>query len=173
MRSLRRVDPARPDRSRRRLVAAGAAWVLAATGAVGLSVGLAPTASAGEFLSNGGFESGTLSPWTCTGGTGSVVTGHAHSGTYALAGAASSSDDAQCSQTVTVTPNTTYTLSAFVNGAYVYLGVTGAPAPGRPARAARTSSSRSASPPPRARPAPPSTRTAGTGRAPTTRTTSR
>ncbi len=49
----------------------------------------------------------------------------AHSGSHALAGAASSSDDAQCSQTITVKPNTTYTLSGWVQGNYTYLGVTG------------------------------------------------
>ncbi|MFG2822941.1 chitinase [Kitasatospora sp. NPDC048365] len=110
---------------RKRLVAAGTAWAVAAAGAVALSFGLAPAASAGEFLVNGGFESGQLGPWSCTGSTGSVVTGQAHTGTYALAGAASASDSAQCTQTVTVAPNTTYTLSSWVKGAYVYLGVNG------------------------------------------------
>ena len=38
---------------------------------------------------------------------------------------ATSSDDAQCTQTVSVLPNTSYTLSGYVEGAYVYLGVTG------------------------------------------------
>jgi chitinase len=74
---------------------------------------------------NGGLESGTLSPWTCDAGTGSVVTSPVHSGKYALAGAASASDDAQCSEKVTVQPGHTYSLSAWVNGSYVYLGVTG------------------------------------------------
>ncbi|GAA1968159.1 glycosyl hydrolase family 18 protein [Kitasatospora viridis] len=74
---------------------------------------------------NGGFESGSLSPWTCSGNLGSVVSSPVHSGSYALAGAASASDDAQCSQTITVKPNTTYTLSGWVQGNYVYLGVTG------------------------------------------------
>ncbi|MDR3034583.1 MAG: carbohydrate binding domain-containing protein, partial [Kitasatospora sp.] len=110
---------------RKRLLAAGTAWAVAATGAVALSFGLAGSASAGEFLVNGGFETNALSPWTCSGSTGSVVTGHAHGGTYALAGAASASDTAQCAQTVAVAPSTTYTLSAYVNGAYVYLGVDG------------------------------------------------
>jgi hypothetical protein len=48
-----------------------------------------------------------------------------HSGSYALAGTPSSSDDAQCTQTVSVQPNTSYTLSGYVEGSYVYLGVTG------------------------------------------------
>jgi chitinase len=74
---------------------------------------------------NGDFETGSLSPWTCTGGTGSVVSSPVHGGSHALAGAASSSDDAQCSQTITVQPGHTYTLSGYVDGSYVYLGVTG------------------------------------------------
>ncbi|KJK58971.1 chitinase [Saccharothrix sp. ST-888] len=109
----------------RRLVAVGTAWALAAAGAVAVGFGLAPSAAAGEYLANGGFESGALAPWSCTGNTGSVVTGQSHSGSYALAGAASASDTAQCSQTVAVQPNTTYTLSAYLKGSYVYLGVDG------------------------------------------------
>ncbi|GAA2745633.1 chitinase [Kitasatospora cinereorecta] len=110
---------------KRRLIAAGTAWAVAAAGAVALSFGLASSATATEQLVNGGFESGSLGPWSCTGATGSVVTGQAHTGSYALAGAASASDSAQCSQTVTVLPNTTYTLSAYLKGSYVYLGVDG------------------------------------------------
>ncbi len=79
----------------------------------------------GGAVVNGGFETGSLSPWTCTGGTGSVVTSPVHSGSYALAGAATGSDDAQCSQTVAVQPGRSYTLSAWVEGSYVYLGATG------------------------------------------------
>lgn len=117
--------PRTSHRAIRRPIAAATAWAVAATGAAAISFGLASSASAGEFLTNGGFESGSLAPWSCTGGTGSVVTGQAHSGGYALAGAASASDSAQCSQTVSVAPNTTYTLSAYLKGAYVYLGVDG------------------------------------------------
>jgi chitinase len=40
-------------------------------------------------------------------------------------GAVSNSDDAQCTQTVNVSPNTKYTLSGWVNGSYVYIGVSG------------------------------------------------
>jgi hypothetical protein len=81
------------------------------------------SASAAELLSNPGFESGTLSPWSCSGG--SVVSSPVRTGSKALSGAASASDTAQCAQTVTVQPNTSYTLTAYVRGAYVYLGVTG------------------------------------------------
>lgn len=37
----------------------------------------------------------------------------------------SSSDTAQCNQTVAVRPNTTYSLSGWVRGSNVYLGVNG------------------------------------------------
>ena len=82
------------------------------------------TAPPGGGLINGTFETGSLSPWTCS-PLDTVVTSPVYAGKYALQGAASSSDDAQCSQVVTVTPNTAYTLSAEVDGAYVFLGVSG------------------------------------------------
>jgi len=100
-----------------------AAALAAAT--VGAMVSVASPASAAELLGNGGFESGTLAPWSCTGGLGSVVTTPVRSGTRALQGAASASDNAQCTQTVSIAPNTPYTLTGWVRGAYVYLGVTG------------------------------------------------
>ncbi|HKN99615.1 MAG TPA: carbohydrate binding domain-containing protein, partial [Pseudonocardiaceae bacterium] len=80
---------------------------------------------AGNLVSNGGFESGALSPWTCDAGTASVVAAPAHTGTHALAAAATSSDDAQCTETVTVQPGHTYTLSAWVQGNFAFLGATG------------------------------------------------
>ncbi|MFF9622550.1 carbohydrate binding domain-containing protein [Streptomyces griseosporeus] len=108
-------------RPRRRLVALLGTAALALTGAVALP----GSAEAANILSNAGFESGGLSPWTCTGNLGSVVSSPVHSGSKALQGAASSSDNAKCSQTVPVQPNTTYSLSAWVRGNYVYLGVDG------------------------------------------------
>lgn len=102
-------------------LALGAAALLVA----GNLLALASPAGAAELLSNGGLESGSLSPWSCTGGLGSVVSSPVHSGSKALAGAANNSDNAQCTQTVTVVPGTSYTLSAWVRGNYVYLGVTG------------------------------------------------
>ena len=74
---------------------------------------------------NGGFEAGTLSPWTCTGNLGRLVTWPVHSGLYALAGAVTDRDTAQCVQSVRVQPNRRYTLSGFVRGAYVFIGVSG------------------------------------------------
>ncbi|MGC0328508.1 hypothetical protein RKD23_001498 [Streptomyces sp. SAI-170] len=109
------------SRSRRRL--------LALCGAVGLAVGgavaLPGTAHAANILSNSGFESGALSPWSCSGNLGSVVSSPVQGGSRALQGAASSSDNAKCGQTVAVQPNTTYSLSGWVRGSYVYLGVDG------------------------------------------------
>lgn len=81
-------------------------------------------ASAANLLANPGFEAG-LSGWTCS--AGSVVSSPVHSGSGALAGAASSSDNARCTQTVSVVPNTTYAVSAWVRGNYVHLGITGGP----------------------------------------------
>ncbi|HET9383150.1 MAG TPA: carbohydrate binding domain-containing protein [Streptomyces sp.] len=107
-------------RSRRRLVALFGTAALALTGAVALP----GTAQAANILSSPGFESG-LSPWSCTGGLGSVVSSPVHSGSKALAGAVNASDIAKCSQTVTVQPNTTYALTGWVRGSYVYLGVDG------------------------------------------------
>ncbi|GHJ49446.1 hypothetical protein Cs7R123_67880 [Catellatospora sp. TT07R-123] len=103
---------------RSRLLAVAAA-LLVTTGVLAV----ASPASAANLLGNPGFESGTLSPWSCS--LGSVVSTPVRSGTKALQGAASSSDNAQCTQTVAVQPNTAYVLTAWVRGAYVYLGVTG------------------------------------------------
>jgi hypothetical protein len=80
----------------------------------------------GSGVVNGGFESGSLAPWTCSGSTGRVVSSPVHSGTHALSAAATNSDNALCSQTITLQANHTYTLSAFVQGAYAFIGATGA-----------------------------------------------
>lgn len=93
-------------------------------------------AHAANLLTNPGFESGSLSGWSCSGG--SVVTSPVRTGSYALAGAASSSDTAQCTQTVSVVPNTAYTVSAWVRGNYVYLGVTGGPSTWTPSASGYT-----------------------------------
>ncbi len=101
----------------RKAIAAVAATLLVVVGA--------QPASAANLLTNAGFESGDLGGWSCSGGT--VVTSPVHSGSYALAGNATASDTAQCTQTVSVVPNTTYTVSAWVRGNPVYLGVTNGP----------------------------------------------
>ena len=102
----------------RRVLAAGLA-----AGAVALGTAVAAGAAT-NLLANPGFESGTLSGWSCETGT-AAVSGQAHSGTYALSGTPAGSSFAQCTQTVVVQPNTPYALSAFVKGSYVYLGVVG------------------------------------------------
>ncbi|MFF9208617.1 MULTISPECIES: carbohydrate binding domain-containing protein [unclassified Streptomyces] len=115
---MRTTPPRRPVRRLLALLGSGA---LALAGAIALP----GTAEAANILGNAGFESGALSPWSCTGNLGSVVSSPVHGGTKALAGAVTSSDIARCSQTVAVQPNTTYSLSGWVRGSYVYLGVDG------------------------------------------------
>ncbi|GAB3879052.1 glycoside hydrolase family 18 protein [Kibdelosporangium lantanae] len=104
---------------RSRLSAFVATLALAAAGLVAAG----GSASAANLLANPGFELGSTSGWTCTGGT--VTKSPVHSGTYALASTAGASDTGQCTQTVTVRPSTTYTVSAWVQGNPVYLGITG------------------------------------------------
>ncbi|MFG2905628.1 glycosyl hydrolase family 18 protein [Kitasatospora sp. NPDC048286] len=75
-------------------------------------------------LVNGDLESGSLAPWTCQSG-GAVVSTPVHSGTKALQAAATAAQTGECSQTVTLKPNTSYTLSGWVQGNYAYVGVSG------------------------------------------------
>ncbi|MEU6346182.1 carbohydrate binding domain-containing protein [Streptomyces sp. NPDC046977] len=110
----------RPGSRRSRILSVVTAAFLAAAGSL---IALPGTAQAANLVTNPGFESGSLSGWSCSGG--SVVSSPVHSGTKALAGAVSSSDTAQCTQTVSVQPNTAYSLTGWVRGTYVYLGVTG------------------------------------------------
>ena len=102
---------------------AAAGFVLALAAAAGLAGAPAATAAT-NLVANPGFETGTLSGWSCS-PLGSVVTTPVHSGSHALSGAAGSSDDAQCSQVIPVQPSASYTLSAWVEGNYVYLGDSG------------------------------------------------
>ncbi|GHF83136.1 chitinase [Streptomyces filamentosus] len=100
--------------------------LLAGALAVGGLAALSPAAQAAdsELARNGGFEAG-LDGWTCTAGSGAVVTTPVHGGTKALQATPAGSDNAKCSQTITVKPNSAYTLSGWVRGSYVYLGATG------------------------------------------------
>ncbi|MFF2959099.1 glycosyl hydrolase family 18 protein [Streptomyces sp. NPDC057963] len=75
-------------------------------------------------LVNGDFETGSPSPWSCEPG-GAVVSTPVHGGAHALAAAATASQTGECTQTLTLSPNTTYTLSGWVQGSYGYLGVRG------------------------------------------------
>ena len=81
----------------RRVTAALAAVTLAAL--VLAATGTGPAAA--NLLTNPGFETGALSGWICSAAD-QVTTSPAHSGSGALAGAASASNDAQCTQTVLV-----------------------------------------------------------------------
>ncbi len=80
--------------------------------------------TSGNLVTNGGFETGNLSNWTCNSGD-IVVSSPVHSGSHALQMTPSSSTTGECDQTITVQPNHTYTLSAFVNGPFAYVGVQG------------------------------------------------
>ncbi|MGW4852817.1 chitinase [Streptomyces sp. NPDC004288] len=100
--------------------------LLAGSLAAGGLLALAPAAQAAdtELARNGGFEAG-LDGWTCTAASGAVVPTPVHGGTKALQATPAGSDNAKCSQTVTVKPNSSYTLSGWVRGSYVYLGASG------------------------------------------------
>jgi chitinase len=73
---------------------------------------------------NGDFEAGSTGGWSCPTDAG-VVSTPVHGGTHALQLSPTNSDDAQCTQTVAVQPNSAYTLSDWVQGSFVYLGDTG------------------------------------------------
>ncbi len=110
----------RPNGRRLRL------WSGAVTAALALSFAATGQASAADVNNarNAGFESG-LSNWTCSAGSGTTVSSPVHGGAAALKATPAGQDNAKCTQTVTVKPNSTYTLSAWVQGGYTYLGATG------------------------------------------------
>ena len=117
---------ARNQSSNRRVRAALAVAAASAVAIAGAVFATQAQAADSNLLTNGSFGSGSLSGWSCDSGTASVVSSPVYSGdSYALAGAATSSDDAQCAQTVSVQPNSSYTLSGEVEGSYVFLGVSG------------------------------------------------
>ncbi|WP_042367072.1 carbohydrate binding domain-containing protein [Streptacidiphilus neutrinimicus] len=78
----------------------------------------------GGALANAGFESGSLSPWTCQSGS-AVVSSPVHSGSHALQVAPSSGTTGECDQSLTLQPNHSYTLTGWVQGPYAYIGVSG------------------------------------------------
>ncbi|MGW0509731.1 chitinase [Streptomyces olivaceoviridis] len=115
--------PGIPRPRGRRLAAWSAATALALSVAGLATAGPASAADVNN-VKNAGFESG-LANWTCAAGSGTTVTSPVHGGTAALKATPAGQDNAQCTQTVAVKPNSTYTLSAWVQGGYSYLGVTG------------------------------------------------
>ncbi|MFF9510285.1 chitinase [Streptomyces sp. NPDC014724] len=97
---------------------------LLAAGGLAATAPSAAAAADSDLARNGGFEAG-LDGWSCSSGSGAVVSTPAHSGTSALKATPAGGDNAKCAQSVTVEPDSTYTLSAWVQGSYVYLGADG------------------------------------------------
>jgi chitinase len=95
-----------------------------AKGSASFSWAISSTAPPPSSLVNGGFETGSLSPWVCQAGD-TVVTAPVHSGTHAAEISATNSQTGECDQTITLSPNTTYTLSGWTQGSYAYVGVSG------------------------------------------------
>lgn len=104
----------------RSVLALCAATVLAVPGITALSS--AARAADADLARNGGFEAG-LDGWTCT--AGSVVNSPVRSGGSALKATPAGEDNARCAQTVTVKPDSQYTLAGYVRGDYAYLGASG------------------------------------------------
>lgn len=105
------------------------AWSILTAGALAVAGLLAagpPTAAAADadLVRNGGFEAG-LDGWSCSGGSGALVSTPVHGGSSALRATPAGQDNARCAQTVSVEPDSAYTLGAWVQGAYVYLGAAG------------------------------------------------
>ncbi|WP_435797725.1 chitinase [Streptomyces avermitilis] len=118
----RRRTPGRTPRRTR----PWAGLLAAVLGASVLSLTGAGPASAADVnnAKNGGYESG-LGNWTCSASSGTTVSSPVHGGSAALKATPAGQDNAKCTQTVAVKPNSTYTLSAWVQGGYAYLGATG------------------------------------------------
>ncbi|MFJ5923676.1 chitinase [Kitasatospora sp. NPDC092948] len=114
--------PHRHPRGARALLAGLLAAALALVGMVLTGTGTASAANV-DVIQNGDFSAGNhIAPWSC----GPTVTAVNNSATgWDLQGTPAGSDYANCSQQVTVLPNSTYTLSAVVQGTYVFLGATG------------------------------------------------
>ncbi|HEX3517336.1 MAG TPA: carbohydrate-binding protein, partial [Trebonia sp.] len=95
-----------------------------AKGSASFTWTIGSTAPPPSALVNGGFETGSLSPWVCQAGD-AVVTAPVHSGTHAGMISPTSSQTGECDQTITLSPNTTYTLTGWTQGNYAYIGVSG------------------------------------------------
>ncbi|MFI7005154.1 chitinase [Streptomyces sp. NPDC050145] len=118
------MDRVRHRRSgtRRRL---GALLAVTSAAALGVTTLAAPAQAADvNVAKNAGFEA-DLSGWTCSANSGTAVTSPVHGGAKALKATPSGQDTAECSQTVAVKPNSTYQMSSWVQGSYVYLGARG------------------------------------------------
>ncbi|MFE7810650.1 chitinase [Streptomyces sp. NPDC057433] len=120
--------PTTTDRRNRTARRPGRLWAAALVSALALTLPLAGAgqASAADVNNarNAGFESG-LSNWTCSANSGTTVSSPVHGGTAALKATPAGQDNARCTQAVAVRPDSTYSLSTWVQGGYAYLGVTG------------------------------------------------
>ncbi|MFF1695442.1 chitinase [Streptomyces sp. NPDC058257] len=121
-----RVRKGRPGVRRRigAAIAVGAAAVLAVTALAAPAQSADVKAADVNVAKNAGFES-DLSNWTCAANSGAAVTSPVHGGTKALKATPAGQNNAECSQIVKVKPNSTYKLSSWVQGSYVYLGARG------------------------------------------------
>lgn len=81
-------------------------------------------AASTNLVTNPGFETGDLSGWNCDAGD-TVASSPVHSGSHALQMNPSNSTTGQCTQTISVQANASYTLTAYVDGPYAYIGVDG------------------------------------------------
>lgn len=107
------------------LISLAALFVIGGTNAL-LFLQRAPQARAAStnLVTNPGFETGDLSGWSCDAGN-TVVSSPVHSGSRALQMNPSSSTTGQCTQTISVQANASYTLTAYVDGPFAYIGVNG------------------------------------------------
>ncbi|MFJ4674667.1 MULTISPECIES: polysaccharide deacetylase family protein [unclassified Kitasatospora] len=118
--------------ARRRLAALAATAALASAATVPAAHADAP-APAPNLATNPGFEIptlpladwGSVPGWHCAPGEGALTTA-ARTGTAALVITPAAGDSTgQCTQTLAVRPNTSYTYRAWVHGSYAFLGATG------------------------------------------------
>ncbi len=95
----------------------------AAGSAAGPAAGPVPamTPAPPLFIRNGSFEDGKVN-WSCEDAR---VSSPGHWGQRSLEGVTSANSTGRCTQTIAVRPNFRYTLSAWVQGSWVHLGVTG------------------------------------------------
>lgn len=103
-------------RSTRKTAAYAAASALVVAALSGPGAALADETN---LVADGGFETG-MDTWDCP--SGSITTDPVHSGEAALSVSAGAMDIGECTQTVSVQPDSTYTLTASVSGEYVFLG---------------------------------------------------